>query len=229
MRECDPLRGGLRRLRRWLLATALLMTFYAPGLLLVAFSGDASWLKRMGLSFQIIAFYALSVGFVSTTSLWGAMEGLTSANPFRFAQSNMNLMASLFALGATALSPERRRGSDPIKVVLGWLLMTGALPLLVAAALVHVFFVMPVSYLGYSVVGVVVYMVDSSASDYALEIRRRADVGPVGDDSEDELAPNVFLASTLVRENPDTFRSFVVGVPAVIASIAVEAAEIFSS
>jgi hypothetical protein len=207
-----------RRIRygKWGLGLALLGLFFIPAIAVFAATDRASLLPRVGLLCQVVAYYALIVGFVASTRAWGFVKGMTSPNPFHFAASNMAFVSLLFGFAATTLSPTRIQTERLCLGLIGFLLSLALLPLLFIYALAHIFFTAPPSFFGYFIASSLLESVITAGED--VEFTQSA---------VDGAQVNRVTIRDLASKNPEVAKSFMVGVPAVVATIVSEVIEVF--
>lgn len=179
-------------------------------------AGDVWLVRRAGgsaigqltFALRILGLYGIVVGFLKSSGklarFGGLLDEMTSPNFFRFVAGN----AFAFGIAFEGMGLGLRGPRDTRLASLGQLLLVPAALVLVAFAAFHFLVVMPLAYLAYLAAGAVVQAIASAPGDVQL-----TELGP---------GPQAISIRAALSEDPVAARSYLVGVPSLVLSFAVE-------
>ena len=183
-------------------------------------AGDVWLLRRTGgssldqiaFALRILGLYTIVLGFLKTSralaGFGGVLDEMTSPNLISFAAGNFLALGILFEGIGIGLKGTRAPGPAARLAALGRLLLVPAALLLLAFTAFHLLVIMPLAYVGYLLAGAIVQAIASAPTDARLSV-----AGP---------SPQAISLRAALTEDPAAARSYLVGVPSLVLSFALE-------
>lgn len=182
---------------------------------------DATWDAKIAFVLGLIGVYTFGFGVVSATGLLKQLpsmgEELTSPNPTRFLAGTFLLLSILQMALSIALSSSRtqanldRRGGVVLNLVETPIILVGAL-VVTAFILIYLVLIAPLAWIAYTVA--------SAPLDSILGSARDVEFASQSASGESE---SIITIKDFVREHLVTLRSLLVGVPALVSSLILDA------
>ncbi len=183
-------------------------------------AGDVWLVRRVGgsavgqltFALRILGLYAIVLGFLKSSGtlarFGGMLDDMTSPNFFLFVAGNAFAFGIAFEGIGIGLRGSRAPGPGARLAALGQLLLVPAALLLVAFAAFHFLVIMPLAYIGYLAAGAIVQAIASAPGDAQITVE-----GP---------SPQALSVRAALSQDPVAARSYLVGVPSLVLSFAVE-------
>lgn len=168
--------------------------------------GKGVWLDKVSALLAIVGIYGLALGFFSKSKALSEFKQilteLTDPNPLIYMRSNSMFCAIVAQLGVQGSESRMEPECPQALWLLGLILWIPAAVVMIVYVIFHLFVIAPLSYIPTVVASAVIAKIRYSAGDIVLSF---------GD--------NKVSIKSIVSEDPDAIKGFVIGIPSLALSV----------